>query len=40
MRVLMKCGFVREAVNRKAITKDGVMMDEVMYVRLREDLYR
>ena len=35
MRVLEKCGFVREAVHRNAITKQGVVMDEVMYVRLR-----
>ena len=35
MRVLEKCGFVREAVHRNAITKNGVMMDEVMYVRFR-----
>jgi [ribosomal protein S5]-alanine N-acetyltransferase len=37
MRVLEKCGFVREAVHRNAITKRGVLMDEVMYVRFRED---
>jgi len=37
MRVLEKCGFVREAVHRNAITKHGVIMDEVMYVRLRTD---
>ena len=35
MRVLEKCGFVREAVHRKAITKRGVVMDEVLYVRFR-----
>jgi ribosomal-protein-alanine N-acetyltransferase len=35
MRVLEKCGFVREAVHRNAITKNGVLMDEVMYVRFR-----
>lgn len=35
MRVLEKCGFIREAVHRNAITKNGVMMDEVMYVRFR-----
>jgi [ribosomal protein S5]-alanine N-acetyltransferase len=35
MRVLEKCGFVREAVHRNAITKNGVVMDEVMYVRFR-----
>ena len=35
MRVLEKCGFVREAVHRNAITKNGMVMDEVMYVRFR-----
>jgi [ribosomal protein S5]-alanine N-acetyltransferase len=40
MRVLEKCGFVREAVHRNAITKHGMLMDEVMYVRFREDRNR
>jgi ribosomal-protein-alanine N-acetyltransferase len=35
MRVLEKCGFVREAVHRKAITKNGNLLDEVMYVHFR-----
>ena len=35
MRVLEKCGFIREAVHKNAITKNGVVMDEVMYVRFR-----
>jgi RimJ/RimL family protein N-acetyltransferase len=37
MRVLEKSGFVREAVHRNAIIKHGNVMDEVLYVRLRED---
>ena len=40
MRVLEKCGFVREAVHRNAIIKNGVVMDEVMYVRFRGDCDR
>lgn len=36
MRVLEKSGFVRKAVHRNAITKRGVVMDEVMYARLRD----
>ncbi len=32
MRVLEKCGFIREAVHRNAITKNGALLDEVMYV--------
>lgn len=35
MRVLEKCGFVREAVLRDAVTKNGVTMDEVMFARFR-----
>jgi RimJ/RimL family protein N-acetyltransferase len=34
MRVLEKCGFIREAVHKDAITKNGVTLDEVMYVLL------
>jgi ribosomal-protein-alanine N-acetyltransferase len=36
MRVLEKCGFVREAVHRRAITKRGIIMDEVVYAYLLE----
>jgi len=32
MRVLEKCDFIREAVHRNAITKNGALLDEVMYV--------
>jgi ribosomal-protein-alanine N-acetyltransferase len=32
MRGLEKCGFIREAVHRNAITKNGAPLDEVMYV--------
>ncbi len=32
MRVLERCGFIREAVHRNAITKNGTLLDEVMYV--------
>ncbi len=32
MRVLEKCGFTREAVHRNAISKNGVLLDEVIYV--------
>jgi ribosomal-protein-alanine N-acetyltransferase len=32
MRVLEKCGFTREAIHRDAITKNGALLDEVMYV--------
>jgi len=35
MRVLEKCGFVREAVLRKSIFKDGLIIDAVLYVLLR-----
>jgi len=36
MRVLEKCGFFQEAVHHNAITKNGVALDEVLYVRFRE----
>jgi ribosomal-protein-alanine N-acetyltransferase len=36
MRVLEKCGFTLEAVHRHAITKNGVVLDEMLYVRFRE----
>jgi [ribosomal protein S5]-alanine N-acetyltransferase len=35
MRVLEKCGFVREAVHTRAITKNGVTMDEIVYARVQ-----
>jgi [ribosomal protein S5]-alanine N-acetyltransferase len=35
MRVLEKCGFNLEAVHRNAVTKNGVTMDEMMYVLFR-----
>jgi RimJ/RimL family protein N-acetyltransferase len=35
MRVLEKCGFVREAVHKNALTKNGTTMDEVMYAIVR-----
>ena len=35
MRVLEKCGFVREAVLKKSIYKDGLIIDAVLYVMLR-----
>jgi RimJ/RimL family protein N-acetyltransferase len=36
MRVLEKCGFLREAVHCEAITKGGQLLDEVLYVRFRD----
>jgi len=36
MRVLEKCGFTREVVLRDAITKNGALLDEVMYVHFRK----
>jgi RimJ/RimL family protein N-acetyltransferase len=41
MRVLEKCGFVREGVLRKSIIKDGQIIDAVLYARIRaRDPYR
>lgn len=36
MRVLEKNGFIREAVHQKAIVKNGVVMNEVLYVRFKK----
>lgn len=36
MRVLEKCGFQREGVMRKSISKDGQVIDAVLYARLRD----
>lgn len=36
MRVLEKCGFVREGVLRRSVLKDGELIDAVLYARLRE----
>ena len=35
MRVLEKCGFVREGILRRSIFKDGEIIDGVLYARLR-----
>lgn len=32
MRVLEKCGFIREAVHKNAIWKNGTLLDEIVYV--------
>jgi RimJ/RimL family protein N-acetyltransferase len=34
MRVLEKCGFVREGVMRKSVFKDGEVIDSVLYARV------
>jgi [ribosomal protein S5]-alanine N-acetyltransferase len=38
MRVLEKCGFVREGIFRKSITKQGKIWDEVRYAKLDPNL--
>jgi RimJ/RimL family protein N-acetyltransferase len=35
MRVLEKCGFTRESVQRRSVFKDGQLIDAVMYARVR-----
>lgn len=35
VRVLEKAGFVKEAVLRKSVIKEGVLLDEYIYARLR-----
>jgi RimJ/RimL family protein N-acetyltransferase len=36
MRVLEKCGYVREAWLRKSVWKDGQLIDSAMYAKLRK----
>jgi RimJ/RimL family protein N-acetyltransferase len=36
MRVLEKCGFVREGVLRRSVFKDGAVIDSVLYARVAE----
>lgn len=36
MRVLDKCGFVREGVLRRSIHKDGAIIDAVLYSRVQQ----
>jgi len=40
MRVLEECGFEREAVHRMTVTKNGVSLDEVVYVRFGSEQTR
>ena len=40
MRVLEKCGYVREAVLRRGGIKDGTVVDRVVYARVRVDADR
>jgi RimJ/RimL family protein N-acetyltransferase len=35
MRVLEKCGFIREGVLRRSVFKDGQVIDQVMYALVR-----
>jgi RimJ/RimL family protein N-acetyltransferase len=36
MRVLEKCGFIREGVMRKSVFKDGEIIDSVLYARVAD----
>jgi RimJ/RimL family protein N-acetyltransferase len=38
MRVLEKCGFVKEAVFRKSVSKKGGIWDEVRYARIKDEI--
>ncbi len=37
MRVLEKAGYRREGVQRRSVVKDGTVLDQVVYARLRGD---
>jgi RimJ/RimL family protein N-acetyltransferase len=36
MRVLEKCGYVREAVLRKSVYKDGQLINSMLYVKVKD----
>lgn len=36
-RVLEKAGFLREAVHKNAVTKNGIVMDEIVYAILKKE---
>jgi RimJ/RimL family protein N-acetyltransferase len=36
MRVLEKCGYVREAVLRKSVFKEGKLIDSMLYVKVKD----
>jgi len=38
MRVLEKCGFVREGVLRRSVFKDGQVIDQALYARVLENI--
>ncbi len=37
MKVLEKCGFTREAILSRAFTKNGLLLDEVVYALIRSE---
>jgi RimJ/RimL family protein N-acetyltransferase len=40
MRVLEKCGYVREGTMRRSAIKEGVVLDQVLYAMTDQDLAR
>jgi ribosomal-protein-alanine N-acetyltransferase len=40
IRVLEKCGYVREGTMRRSAIKEGVVMDQVLYALTDRDLSR
>ena len=36
-KVLLKAGFFKEAIHRKAVVKDGVLLDSQMFALLKEE---
>lgn len=37
MRVFEKNGFTRESIHRKAVKKEGIFLDEIIYSKLKEE---
>jgi RimJ/RimL family protein N-acetyltransferase len=38
IRVLEKCGYVREGLMRRSVVKEGVVLDQVLYALTDRDL--
>jgi ribosomal-protein-alanine N-acetyltransferase len=40
IRVLEKCGYIREGIMSRSATKEGVVIDQVLYALTDQDLAR
>ncbi len=40
VRVLEKCGYIREGIMRRSVIKEGVVVDQVLYALTDRDFVR